>query len=268
MKRLITIFSLMALTIAALFLTNQMISFAKSSTTASDSMITASQLYESGQYSLAAQTYQQLVDQGYSDYTLFYNLGNAYYKQGNFGLAILNYSRAEQLAPRDAQIEANLALARAQVTGNSDVVVENSLFDNVTNITQEYFTLNELAIAAAGAWILFVSLIIAYNSTRKGSAVREGVQYALVVATLVFTVSGIGLGTRLYQENAHPQGVIVASQVNVTSGPSQQNITEFTLTNGTEVELLETRDNWVQLNLPNTGVSGWVPANTIEALTS
>jgi tetratricopeptide (TPR) repeat protein len=78
-----------------------------------DTMAMAHQLYESGQYAKAAEAYQQLVDQGYSDAALFYNLGNAYFKQGDIGRAILNYRRAERLHPRDPDTRANLELARS-----------------------------------------------------------------------------------------------------------------------------------------------------------
>ena len=76
------------------------------------SMATAQRLYEQGRYEAAAQIYQQMVDHGFEDSRLFHQLGNAYFKQGDTGRAVLNYRRAEQLAPRDADIEANLQLAR------------------------------------------------------------------------------------------------------------------------------------------------------------
>ena len=54
MKRIITVSSLIAITIIGLFLVNQVQLLAKPS----DTMSTANQLYETGQYSQAAQAYQ------------------------------------------------------------------------------------------------------------------------------------------------------------------------------------------------------------------
>lgn len=48
---------------------------------------------------------------GYSAASL-YNLGNAYARSGKIALAVLEYERARVLAPRDPDIEANLAHAR------------------------------------------------------------------------------------------------------------------------------------------------------------
>jgi hypothetical protein len=67
MKRIITMFALVSLTIVGLFFANQTLLLAKPSVTATETMLTANQLYENGQYEQAAQAYEQLVDQGYAD---------------------------------------------------------------------------------------------------------------------------------------------------------------------------------------------------------
>ncbi len=45
---------------------------------------------------------------------LFYNLGNAYFRTGDLGRAILNYERALALDPSQPEARANLQLARDQ----------------------------------------------------------------------------------------------------------------------------------------------------------
>ena len=181
MKRIITLFGLISVLITAIFLTNQWLLLAKSSSTASDTMLTANQLYETGQFDLAAQAYQQLVDQGYTDSALYYNLGNAYFKQGEYGRSILNYRRAEQLAPRDTDIDLNLSLARAQVVDQlAEAGDSPGPIGTLAAASQSLFTLNELAVIALIIWILFVFLAIAFSSSRKGHhaagrlAVRAG----------------------------------------------------------------------------------------------
>ena len=268
MKRLLTLTLVFVTVIGLLFAATQTLSLAKSSVVATDSMQTANQLYEAGQFSQAAQAYQQIADQGLADSALYFNMGNAYYKQGDFGRAILNYRLAEQLAPRDADIEANLEMARARVAGEEAAVEEAGFFDNIAGFGQEYLTLNELALLALGMWVLFVALVLIVQGTRKGSLVRETVQVALVVSALLLTVSAVGLGSRLYLENSHAEGVIVATEVSVTSGPGSQYVSEFTLNNGEEVEIVESRENWVRLALPDTELQGWVPVNAIEAVSS
>jgi tetratricopeptide (TPR) repeat protein len=68
--------------------------------------------FQSGNYQAAITQYEAiLTHSGYSAPVLF-NLGNACYRNSQFGAAILNYERALILAPRDMEIAANLRLAR------------------------------------------------------------------------------------------------------------------------------------------------------------
>jgi tetratricopeptide (TPR) repeat protein len=271
MKRTIVIFTLMSLAVIMMFGANQVLLYAKPPVAAKETMDTANQLYESGQFARAAQGYEQLLDQGFTDSILFYNLGNAYFKQGNYGRAILNYRQAERLAPRDADIQANLSLARTQIGDQAAETPVDSpsegLVSRLGHWTQRRLTLNELAMLALVLWFLVVALVILFNSLKKRTLFREGVQYSLMVTVLVFTLALAGLGSRLYVEYTQPEGVIVAAEINVTSGPGAQYTTEFTLPGGTEVNLVEQRGNWVRLALPNqTEAQGWAPANAVAAI--
>jgi uncharacterized protein YraI len=60
--------------------------------------------------------------------------------------------------------------------------------------------------------------------------------------------------------------VIVAAEVEVTSGPGPQYTTVSALHSGAEVDLIEVRGNWVRLALPDGVVEGWVPAAAVEAI--
>lgn len=275
MKRIIMII-LIFLTMLSLFAVNQAQLLAntpamddrRSAAIAAETIFTANGFYETGQVAQAAQVYQQLVDQGFADSVLFYNLGNAYFKQGDYGRAILNYRRAQQMAPRDADIKANLDLARAQTVDQLETEDNAGLLNLMNQSVQEWFTLNELAMAALGAWILFMLILILYGSTRANNAWRRGLRYALVATVLVLAVGILALGSSLYIANNQSEGVIIAPEVDITSGPGSQYLTEFTLHSGAEVNLIETRGNWVRLALPGSGSEGWVPAAAVEVLPS
>jgi hypothetical protein len=51
---------------------------------------------------------EQRIANGQSSAASLYDLGNSYARAGKLGLAVLNYERAHLLAPRDADIDANL----------------------------------------------------------------------------------------------------------------------------------------------------------------
>ena len=169
--------------------------------------------------------------------------------------------------PRDPDIAANLALARVQTVDQLEAVNGDGLLVQAGAAVQNWLTLNEMAMLALGAWILFVFTVILFGSARSGTAWRKGLQYALVVTTILLAAGVVALGSYLYLQSNDNAGVIVAAEVDVTSGPGTQYASVETLHSGAEVNLSETRGNWVRLTLPDEDLEGWVPASTVEAVT-
>src|SRR5688500_8636546 len=79
----------------------------------------ANRLYEKGDYAGAAAGYQSVVQSGKASAEVYFNLGNAHFKNGQIGKAIASYRRAQELTPRDPDIRANLNFARGAVPGNN-----------------------------------------------------------------------------------------------------------------------------------------------------
>src|SRR5262245_59003220 len=97
----------------------------------------ANRLYEEGKYTEAICLYEATVRAGRHSPGVFFNLGNAYFKSGELGRAIYNFRRAEALAPRDPDIQANLRFARERISGSAAVQIP--LWRRYVGI----FTLNE-----------------------------------------------------------------------------------------------------------------------------
>jgi cytochrome c-type biogenesis protein CcmH/NrfG len=269
MKRIIPI-TLISLAMFAVLAVNGSRLLARAATpaaaAAAAAMQTANELYESGRFVQATHAYEQLVDQGYTDSALFYNLGNAYYKQGDPGRAIVNYRRAQQLAPRDPDIQANLTLARSQTADRASVADDGNLLSQFGQAMQSWFMLDELALVAAGMWVLFVFVIILTGTARQGSHWHKGLKTVLVAVSVALAVSVLALGSYLYAGSGKSAGVIVADVVDVTSGPGAQYMATFSLHSGAEVSLVETRGSWVRLVLPGGELEGWVPGSAVEAV--
>ena len=80
--------------------------------TAGDEFAAANRLFDAGDYAASAAAYEALTPKTAH---IYYNLGNAYYRQEQLGRALLNYERARQLAPRDPDILANRQFAQEQL---------------------------------------------------------------------------------------------------------------------------------------------------------
>ena len=74
----------------------------------------ANLLYKNEKYQQAIELYGKIIFNGYSNASVYFNLGNSYYKTGNIAAAILNYERALKLNPEDEDIAYNLKLANMQ----------------------------------------------------------------------------------------------------------------------------------------------------------
>jgi tetratricopeptide (TPR) repeat protein len=60
------------------------------------------------EYRQAAALWESLLAEGYQNGAVYYNVGNAYMKAGDFGRAIAAYRKAKFYRPRDPFLEANL----------------------------------------------------------------------------------------------------------------------------------------------------------------
>ena len=78
----------------------------------------ANQKYAAGNYREATELYEQILASGKESAQVYFNLGNAYFKNGDRIRAILNYERAKMLAPRNEDIDFNLRIANQYVVDN------------------------------------------------------------------------------------------------------------------------------------------------------
>ena len=229
-----------------------------------DLMADANAQYEREEYAGAARQYEALIDSGYEDAALYYNLGNAYFKSGELGRAVLNYLRAEELSPRDPDIRANLEFARARTVDDVESGGE-SLAASVSTGARRWVTVGEMGAISLLLWIasaIAIGALVVWRAIPRRQAVRNGA----FVASAATLLSLLLLLSMLYANPNDDSGVVVASTVDVVSGPGKQYEIEFTLHSGAQVRLIDTRQGWVRIALPGGDLQGWAPSNDVEAL--
>ena len=89
----------------------------------------ADSAYTADNYILAEALYSEAISRFGTSSTLFYNLGNAYYRQGNLGKAIVNYERALKLDPTNADASANLEFVKGKIADRQ--LDESSILDRL-----------------------------------------------------------------------------------------------------------------------------------------
>ena len=229
-----------------------------------DIMAEANLRYELGEYAEATQQYEALIDVGYRDAVLHYNLGNAYLESGDLGRAILNYLRAEELSPRDPDIQANLELARSGTVDQLQAEGD-SLVASISDFGRRWATTTEFGGAALLLWVvagLVVCSLIVWPAMRG----RWLMQSMAVAAFMVMLFPLTLLLSMLYSNPYDTTGVVTAGTVEVLSGPGTQYGEAFTLHSGAQVRLVDSRHGWLQVALPGGELDGWLPSHAIEAV--
>jgi tetratricopeptide (TPR) repeat protein len=69
------------------------------------------------EYRESAALLESLLADGYRNGAVYYNLGNAYFRAGEFGRSIAAYRKARPYRPRDPYLEANLRQALSVAPG-------------------------------------------------------------------------------------------------------------------------------------------------------
>lgn len=223
-----------------------------SASNATQSFEEANRFYEERKYPKAIAAYQTLVTNGKVSAEIFFNLGNAYFKNGDIGRAILNYLKAERLDPRDPDIQANLRFARDSISGS--ISYPQNILDRAATI----LTLNELAILTAILfWAWFILLTI--------RQVRPASRASLRPLTNLFGVLLFGFIVWLgfaWVHSREETAIVVAREAIIRLGPLDESQTAFTASDGTELKLLGQRENWAQVSDRQNRV-GWVKTGPV-----
>ena len=214
--------------------------------------------YDAGDYETSITLYQSVIEQGVGDSTVYFNLGNAYYESGQLGWALVNYRRTQQISPRDAGINANIALVRAERLNYQSG--EASWVDRLAVSTEDMTTLPELGWTMLGLWTVWFMFITAWVLRREWRLRLRGM---LVITGLILLIGLLLFSSRLYVAHPRPRAVIIDLSTQAMSGPGDDYLPMFELFDATEIRILDVRDQWVRFVLPD-GRQGWIQSLAVE----
>jgi tetratricopeptide (TPR) repeat protein len=218
----------------------------------------ANRLYAEGRFADAAGAYEQILQSGEVSPALWFNDGNAEFKLGRLGRAIAAYRQAELLAPRDAEVRANLDFVRKQIEGPT---LGENRWSRVAGWLGT-LTLNEWTMLAAGAFWL-TCLLFAVRQLRPAWRSRlRGLTYGLVSLAILSCAS---LGAVAAMHFSTTTAVVIEPAVTARSGPFAEAQDAFPAHDGEELAVLDRRDHWLQVT-DGSGRIGWLPAKQVEVL--
>ncbi len=221
------------------------------------------QRYQDGDYAAAVQAYQGVIQGGFESADLYYNLGNAWFKSGDLGRAILAWERARALRPHDADVAANLELARS-LTADDVHPMPRFWLLSVVSWWVDLIPRTALIGAVGLAWLaLMAGLAVRILAPARAGAVGRWLAIAGAVVVLVL---GTNLAVRELGIGRHERAVILATVVPVRSAPSDDDdLTLFEVHEGTTVRVDQTSDTWAEIVLDD-GKVGWIPTSAFEVI--
>ena len=207
----------------------------------------ANRLYEQGKFKEAASAYEDMLRSGEASAALYFNLGNAFFKEGQMGRAIGAYRHAEKLNPRDPDLRANLQFARNQIQGPT-------LASTWWQRWLSRLSLNEWTwLAVSAIWLLLLLLTLLQWRPAWRQPLRA---YAFTLATVTVLLCVCFAGA-LFLDRYSPQAIVVAREAAVRQGPLDEAPTTFTVRDGSELKVLDRKDEWLQVTADSRR-SGWV----------
>ena len=215
----------------------------------------ANQLYNQNQFHEAVEIYEQAIAGGMENGHLYYNLGNTYFRMGNSPKAILNYVKAQNLLPRDEDVETNLEYAIRQTVdqldGRKPHFLESVLFwINDLNLREHRMALFWINL------VFWVVMAVRLRRQTPATQTARNILLAILVLALVST------GFRWHHETCQSIGVILPQQIDVHSGWNATSVVLVQLHQGTLVSISQEKENWYEIELPG-GKKGWTLKSNI-----
>jgi len=213
--------------------------------------------YEAGEYADAATCFEELELAGNHNGHLLYDTGNAWYRAGDVGRAVLSYRRALLFLPRHGDVRANLVSARGQSRDDLPPPDVRGPLGRTLLSPYDALSRSELLLLGAFGWALLMTGL----ALRLGRGVDLPLP-ALVAAGILAGGGLIGWAARSYTLSAHPVGVVLDEEVTLRSGRDLQSVDLARLHAGAELAVVEQAERWIQVSL-STGQRGWLPAGSV-----
>lgn len=219
----------------------------------------AAAAYKGGDYLSAIDQYEVLLKEGYRSAELLYNNGNAYFRAGQLGRAILNYERAAQLSPHDPDILHNLVVAQGRIAEPVDKLPTffllrwwRALSGLFMPDTWSLLGVLLLCTGAAGG----ILWLWGNNRTQRKRGFIIGIS-ATLLCLLPFSLAAY----RAAQLKNSGFAIVIEHKLSVRSAP--ESVSEIAaIYEGTKVQLIDAIDQWQKIELPN-GETGWAPKSGI-----
>ena len=223
----------------------------------------ANEAYEQEDFKKAIELYETALKEQGKSADLYYNLGNAYYKDNHYAEAILNYERALLLSPGDEDVRFNLDMAKSHITDKIEPV-ETFFLTMWFHSVRDSLSSNAWAVVGIVSFLLIIVCLFLYFFTRIVVLKKIGffLGLILVLVTIIANNFAFSLKDKLTDRE---EAIIFAPTITVKSSPADSGTDLFILHEGTKVSVLSTVGEWSEIKLSD-GNRGWMPTGKLRII--
>ena len=226
-------------------------------------MVKANNLFTQNNFQEAIDVYELILENGFESSELYYNLGNAYYKQNVIAKAILNYERALILNPNDQDIQYNLELTNRLVVDKIEILPTFFLKSWIVNV-KNTFSSDNWALTSIITFILtlvFISLFL-YSRSYTFKKFSFWLSFLFIIITVISIIFS-------YQQKqgklSNDKAIIISPTVTIKSAPDISGTDLFVIHEGTKVTLDDKISDWNEIRLSDGSV-GWIKSDDFEII--
>jgi tetratricopeptide (TPR) repeat protein len=219
--------------------------------------------YQKLDYDKSVALYTELVKNNYRSIEVYFNLGNAYFKAGDFSKAILNYERAKKLDPEDEDTNFNLKIASLKVVDKIDqapqIFYKRWMSRMAEGLPSNAWTILFILLI----WLFFIALAL-YVIGR--TVTSKKVAFFSLLLFLIVTVSvGVLMLKSHVMTNVDKQAIIMSESVYIKSAPDEKGNDLFILHEGAKADVLDEIGDWSKIRIGNGSV-GWLRTSEMEVI--
>ncbi|MEA2076903.1 MAG: tetratricopeptide repeat protein [Candidatus Marinimicrobia bacterium] len=220
--------------------------------------------YVAEDYAKAISIFGKLEDSKEVSWELFFNLGNAYYRNGKLGNAIRYWEKAKLLVPSQTDVNHNLAIAE-------QLLIDKVVLPDMFPLFKWYAQMQKklpLNITVLIIGFLLIVMIILLGFIRKTSKLQGKPRRASYVTVLAVFLSLILISSAITINTAHKRknekyAIILEREVNILSEPGKDATVLFILHEGSKVMINKNiEDSWSNISYFDDKI-GWVQCSAI-----
>lgn len=228
-----------------------------------DSLQKGNDYYIAEQYNKAISAYQSVMAEGYESAELYYNLGNAYYKNNEPVQAILYYEKAKLLAPNNEDIQFNLDLVNQFVVDKIEPLPRPFFITWFREFTQLLHA-DTWGLISLLMFVLTLVFGLGYAFLRK-TGLRK-LSFALAIIMLLGSTFAFVLGSQQKKiTTSHNHAIIFDPSVTVKASPNESSVDLFVIHEGLKVQILQELNGWLEVKLAD-GNRGWVQQEVLKII--